>query len=81
MKATDTTRRNAFKMLLAGAASVPFARGVERAGGGTENKPLLKWGTGVENQRKADLGNGTYLNPVVAGDPPDPTVVKDGDDY
>ena len=36
---------------------------------------------GIEGQRRADLGNGTYLNPIVAGDHPDPTVLKDGDDY
>jgi len=31
--------------------------------------------------RCADLGNGTYLNPIIAGDHPDPTILKDGDDY
>ena len=36
---------------------------------------------GVEGQRRADLGDGTYLNPIVSGDHPDPTVLKDGDDY
>ena len=35
----------------------------------------------AENQRRGDLGNGTFLNPVLAGDHPDPTVLKDGDDY
>lgn len=35
----------------------------------------------TEHQRKADLGNGSYRNPVMAGDYPDPTVLKDGDDY
>jgi xylan 1,4-beta-xylosidase len=39
------------------------------------------WARGVEGQRKADLGNGTYLNPVMAGDHPDPSVLKDGSDY
>jgi xylan 1,4-beta-xylosidase len=39
------------------------------------------WGLGVEGQRKADLGNGTYLNPIMSGDCPDPTILKDGDDY
>lgn len=39
------------------------------------------WARGIEGQRKADLGNGTYLNPVMAGDWPDPTVIRDGDDY
>ena len=39
------------------------------------------WKRGIENQRQADLGDGTYLNPVFAGDRPDPSVLKDGDDY
>jgi xylan 1,4-beta-xylosidase len=39
------------------------------------------WARGVEGQRRADLGNGTFLNPIVAGDHPDPTILKDGDDY
>ncbi len=39
------------------------------------------WARGFEGQRKADLGNGTYLNPVLAGDRPDPSVLKHGKDY
>lgn len=39
------------------------------------------WARGFENQRKADLGNGYYLNPVLAGNYADPSVLKDGDDY
>jgi xylan 1,4-beta-xylosidase len=39
------------------------------------------WARGIERQRKADLGNGSFLNPVMAGDHPDPTVLKDGPDY
>ncbi|MBV8603838.1 MAG: family 43 glycosylhydrolase [Pelomonas sp.] len=38
-------------------------------------------GVGVEGQRRADRGDGSYLNPIVAGDHPDPTVLKDGADY
>lgn len=38
-------------------------------------------GRGFEGQRKADLGNGTYLNPILAGDHPDPSILRDGDDY
>ena len=41
----------------------------------------LRWARGIENQRMADRGDGTFLNPVMAGDRPDPTVLKDGDDY
>jgi xylan 1,4-beta-xylosidase len=53
--------------------------------------PLLKAGvagaqvgdgvTRVEGQRRADLGNGRFLNPVFPGDHPDPNVLKDGEDY
>ena len=39
------------------------------------------WPRGIEGQRKADTGWGQYLNPILAGDHPDPTVLKDGDDY
>jgi xylan 1,4-beta-xylosidase len=31
------------------------------------------WARGIEGQRKADLGNGFYLNPILSGDHPDPT--------
>ncbi len=40
-----------------------------------------KWGKGFEGQRKADLGDGRYLNPIMSGDHPDPTILKDGDDF
>lgn len=36
---------------------------------------------GIEGQRRADLGNGRFLNPVLAGDHPDPAILKDGPDY
>jgi xylan 1,4-beta-xylosidase len=39
------------------------------------------WARGIEGQRRADLGDGTFLNPIVSGDHPDPTILKDGDDY
>jgi xylan 1,4-beta-xylosidase len=41
----------------------------------------VTWARGIEGQRKADLGNGYYLNPIMSGDHPDPSVVKDGADY
>ena len=41
----------------------------------------MVWGKGFEGQRKADLGDGRFLNPVFAGDHPDPTILRDGDDY
>ena len=39
------------------------------------------WQRGFEGQRKADLGDGTFVNPVLAGDRPDPSVLKVGKDY
>lgn len=66
-----SSRRTALKTILAGAAAMPqLASAVEP-----------KWGHGIEGQRKADLGNGTFLNPILSGDHPDPTILKDGDDY
>ncbi len=40
-----------------------------------------RWSAGVEGQRRADLGDGNYRNPVLAGDQPDPSVLKDGSVY
>ena len=45
-----------------------------------KNKPK-NWAVSAEGHRRADLQNGTFLNPVLAGDYPDPTILKDGDDY
>jgi xylan 1,4-beta-xylosidase len=41
----------------------------------------MRWGRGTEGQRKADLGNGKFLNPIFAGDHPDPALLRNGDDY
>lgn len=43
--------------------------------------PCEPWPQGIEGQRQADRGDGRYLNPVLAGDRPDPTVLQVGDDY
>lgn len=39
-----------------------------------------QWARGIEGHRTADLGTGTYLNPIVAGDHHDPTILTDGSD-
>ena len=77
------SRRTLFQGAFAGAAtpSLPSpARAQEECptGSATERR---KWRRGVEGQRKADLGDGSYLNPIVPGDHPDPTILKDGKDY
>ncbi|MDE1914864.1 MAG: family 43 glycosylhydrolase [Sphingomonadales bacterium] len=81
------SRRDALRLALAGsfaASHVATAR-AEATGSPVHGKPCLTsnmaWPRGVEGQRKADLGNGTFLNPVLPGDYPDPSVLKDGDDY
>jgi beta-xylosidase len=57
-----------------------FAQG-SRASSSLDPYAYMRWGRGFEGQRKADLGNGTFLNPVFAGDHPDPSIVRDGEDY
>lgn len=45
------------------------------------NSTPSNWTRGIEGQRKADLGNGSFVNPILAGDRPDPSVLKHGKDY
>ena len=82
------SRRDVLGMAVTGAVIATTA-GVSFAGNSpTEPEPSkqkteekLTWAAGKEGQRVADLGNGYYLNPIMAGDHPDPSVLKDGDDY
>ena len=86
----EIKRRNLFKGLLATAAAAPLSAAMAPLALAGE-KPManspgctpakLQWGRGIEGQRSADLGDGTFLNPIVPGDHPDPTILKDGDDY
>nr|WP_321463896.1 family 43 glycosylhydrolase [uncultured Cohaesibacter sp.] len=39
------------------------------------------YGRGFEGQRKADLGDGSFLNPILSGDHPDPSILRDGEDF
>lgn len=41
----------------------------------------LKWRRGFENQRRADLGDNRFLNPILSGDHPDPTIIRDGEKF
>ncbi len=88
---TMDTRRQAIKLAIAGSIGLPVvARAASRqsaeTGGAASqetscNQTVPRWARGIEGQRKADLGDGRYLNPILAGDYPDPSVLKDGDDY
>ena len=82
------SRRTIFKGLAAGAVSLPLGRaeGAEptRTARVSEELPARgqpRPGKGFEGQRRADHGDGTYLNPIIPGDHPDPTILKDGKDY
>lgn len=78
------TRRDLFRMALAGSAALPAsALPVLNATASPSDKAgqAPEWARGIEGQRRADLGNGTFLNPILAGDHPDPSILKDGDDY
>lgn len=35
----------------------------------------------AQNNPSADMGNGTYLNPILPGDYPDPSIMREGKDY
>ncbi len=82
---TDTSRRDALKATLLGAFAAPLATGAAEARPHAVPHATApsrqRHGFGVEGQRKADLGNGTYVNPIMPGDHPDPTILKDGKDY
>ncbi len=75
-------RRTGLKLLGIAAATPAhvFAQG-SAASSSLDPYAAMLWGKGFEGQRKADLGNGTFLNPIFAGDHPDPTILRDGDDY
>jgi xylan 1,4-beta-xylosidase len=80
-----STRREVIRATVAAtmAASIiaPSAMGAAGTPRTTRSALGNRWGRGIEGQRRADLGNGQYLNPILAGDYPDPSVIKDGDDY
>ena len=86
-----SSRRDTLKTLLAGSAGLAAGGAVggparAEAPGECATIPYgdwsqMRWGRGFEGQRLADLGDGNFLNPVFSGDRPDPTILKDGDDY
>lgn len=78
------TRRGAFGALaIAGSPGVVLA-GQPAASSGPDRPAAVEatgWRRGIEGQRMADLGDGRYLNPIMAGDRPDPSILKDGDTW
>ena len=81
---TSFTRRNVLATLpglgLAGCAATPapvppLSRREDEISPAGLDWAHLKWRRGIENQRRADTGDGTLLNPILAGDHPDPTIL------
>src|SRR3954470_16321282 len=72
------TRRQALGTALAGTALPSFEAPAAPPRPSTGE---AIWRRGYDNQRLADLGDGRYLNPIMAGDHPDPTILRDGRDY
>lgn len=80
------SRRALVKSIMAGATIPPAAaltgiRADDVQATTVRRKEGPARGIGTDGQRKADLGNGTYCNPIVSGDHPDPTILKDGEVY
>ncbi|UDF05553.1 family 43 glycosylhydrolase [Asticcacaulis sp. AND118] len=81
-----TDRRNALKglglgALMFGAPAAAEAAVKKKAAPAKPQSPKKSWLKGIEGQRQPDLGDGTFLNPIMAGDHPDPSILKDGEDY
>ncbi|WP_298170562.1 family 43 glycosylhydrolase [Novosphingobium sp.] len=77
----EVDRRSLFALGGAAMTGAALPVGVDAAVPGRKAKTAPRWGRGIEGQRKADLGNGWFRNPVLAGDYPDPSILKDGEDY
>jgi beta-xylosidase len=85
MRAT-VSRRSALRAIgvgVAGLAAGTAVRGwqTEEGEGRADDDASRCWGRGYDGQRIADRGDGTFLNPVFAGDHPDPAIIRDGDVY
>jgi len=83
MMADDTSgminRRDMFGTALVGTAAALIGSGAAEAA--ARKSAVPDWRRGYDHQRVADLGDGRFLNPLVAGDHPDPAILKDGSDY
>ncbi len=80
-----STRREAMGAMMAAGIGLPLsgADAQIRVQGTARERALAapRWAPGIEGQRRADLGNGTYLNPIMAGAYSDPSILRDGTDY
>jgi beta-xylosidase len=77
----EVSRRALFQSAATGAAFTLLDAGRVAAQPNVPANPAPAYRRGLDGQRIADLGGGFFLNPLVAGDHPDPTILKDGRDY
>ena len=83
----DIDKRKTLGLALGSAAAIPLSAMAHGPAPGpkpaspADAAPPPQWATGFEGQRKSDLGDGRYLNPIIPGDYADPSILKDGDDY
>jgi len=61
-------RRDAVKAAVLGAVSTQLFGEAAPTSGASPGHPAVKPALGVEGQRRADLGDATFLNPIAAGD-------------
>ncbi len=82
---SQPTRREAITLAAGTIAAAAFpqnaAAASPRASLPCGFKRSAGWSRTFEGQRCADRGDGTFLNPVLAGSHADPSVLRDGDDY
>lgn len=78
---TQTTRRSVLRTAIGGAGAGLLAPGCAGTPTASARGFGDGWGVGFEGQRIADRGDGTFLNPVFAGDHPDPSLIRVGDTY
>ncbi|WP_443025360.1 hypothetical protein [Sphingomonas sp. RB3P16] len=76
----EISRRDAFGLALAGTAALA-TEPAAAAAPGSAVLPAVFWRRGFDNQRVPDQGDGRFLNPLLSGDHPDPSILKDGADY
>ncbi len=73
------SRRGAFGAGLSGGLLAFF--GADASARAAPEAAAPTWRRGFDRQRVCDLGDGRFLNPLLAGDHPDPAILKDGADY
>lgn len=76
-----TSRRSALKALGLSPLALGLSAEAKTPGAAPAAPAATAWAKTFEGQRQADLGNGFFLNPILAGDHPDPAILKDGADY